>query len=268
MDEMIKGYLLEVKNRIESNVSPDEIEFDLRQATDKVDVEQLTVSDRVHIADYALGFLSDEQRKQMAKSLIKEQIVEQRKALSFWSTITAQSGMIDTGYIAQHLVSFCTKIPGQGMRGKGLDLIDGSEVKSANFIDSKDKKGATEPRWNFSSNQDASLEEFLHYKFIYLVSIDYSTEKNMRIRIWKVDVRKHTALRKRYREWMDNPARNSRNFQLFPPKSETDSIYAHHGSNREGQLPPTDIALENVIGAEKIFHAEVIKDDVVISKFN
>ena len=94
----------------------------------------------MRISTYALNLLSHEQRKQLAKILIEEQIVKQRKMLSHWGTLTAQSFIIDTGYIAQHLVSLQTQISGQGMRGKGDDLCDGAEVKSANFIGSLDKK--------------------------------------------------------------------------------------------------------------------------------
>ena len=67
---------------------------------------------------------------------IQEQILDQRDKLRFWRNVTKQAAQIDTGYIAQHLISLITSIPGGGMRGKGDDLADGSEVKSANFIDS------------------------------------------------------------------------------------------------------------------------------------
>ena len=90
----------------------------------------------------------------------QEQVLEQRKKLTHWSTITAQSSQIDTGYIAQHLVSLQTQIAGQGMRGKGDDLCDGSEVKSANYLDSLDKKGAVAPRWNFNAVTIDIMERF------------------------------------------------------------------------------------------------------------
>ena len=267
MKRQIEYYLNEIGMIIENNRNEKQINSELYKATAQLDSAELSIDSRVHIAHYLLKKLSREQRMCLCQEIITEQIVKQREKLAHWSTLTAQSGMIDTGYIAQHLVSLCTRIPGQGMRGKGVDLIDGSEVKSANFIDSKDKKGVTEPRWNFSASNDEKLLDFLHYKYIFLVSLDYSPDRNYRIRIWKIDVRTHTALRKRYKEWVNNTERNSRNFQLFPPKSETNSIYAHHGSDKKGQLPPTEIALENVMGAKKIFHAEVIDDNVRIFTF-
>lgn len=267
MDDRIKQYIKQISEMLATSSDPDLINSELSGVTMEVDASELDIDTRVTIASYVLKLLGREQRIELCKTLIMEQVVKQRERLRFWSTLTAQSGMIDTGYIAQHLVSLCTMIPGQGMRGKGKDLVDGSEVKSANFLDSRDRKGAKEPRWNFSVTKEDALAEFLHYKLIYLVSLDNSAEHRLRIRIWEVDIRKHTALRKRYKEWMENPQRKSNNFQLFPPKSESDSIYAHHGSNKEGQLPPTEIALENVAGARKIFHAEVIDGHVVVSVF-
>ena len=267
MNEEVKKLLLEMKYIIQNNNEDEKITEKLYATTSKINNSELGIESRVHIAEYTLKLLSRNQRIILCKNLIKEQIVEQREKLSHWSTITAQSEMIDTGYISQHLVSLCTQIPGQGMRGKGVDLIDGSEIKSANFIDSKDKSGASLPRWNFSFANEDNLLDFLHYKYIYLVSLDYSPNKNFRVRIWKINVKTHTALRKRYKEWVNNPVRHSKNFQLFPPKSETNVIYAHHGSKKSGQLPPTEIALENVNGANKIFHAEVINNNVEILNF-
>ncbi len=54
MEEYIEGYLFELKNSVEANNNPNEIEADLRHATDMVDVDQLPVPERVQIAKYAL----------------------------------------------------------------------------------------------------------------------------------------------------------------------------------------------------------------------
>ena len=184
--------------------------------------------------------------------------------------------MIDTGYIAQHLVSIQTQIAGQGMRGKGDDLCDGSEVKSANFLDSLDKNGATAPRWNFMANTVDIMERFLNYTAIYLLSIDYSPEHNCRIRIWKVNIQEHTILQERYKEWMvklgypkfaDTTKKPSVNFQLFPPNSGTNENYARHGNGRTNGFTKLHIPLEDTPGSELIFKAEVINNEVIISKF-
>lgn len=123
----------------------DNIDAIMHRITSQIPVHVLPVEGKVVVAQTILTTLSLEDRKNLAMQLLQEQVIEQREKLNYWSTITAQSSQIDTGYIAQHLVSLQTQIAGQGMRGKGDDLCDGSEVKSANFLDSLDKK-ALSPR--------------------------------------------------------------------------------------------------------------------------
>jgi hypothetical protein len=67
--------------------------------------------------------------KQLIAALIKELFLDQRRVLTKWTGITNQSAQLDSGYIAQHLISLLTGIKGIRRRGKGLDLSDGSEVK-------------------------------------------------------------------------------------------------------------------------------------------
>lgn len=276
MEERILAYCELLSSLINHNTPADEVNGLLEKATSMLTIDEVTIQDRVRIATYALKLLSREQRKELARILIEEQIVNQRKMLSHWGTLTAQSFIIDTGYIAQHLVSLQTQISGQGMRGKGDDLCDGSEVKSANFIGSLDKKGKTAPRWDFSANNVAKMEQFLRYRMLYLTSIDLNPDNNCRIRIWQLDLNSHPILRDRYIEWMnvkgypkfnDSAIRHDVNFQLFPPRNKTNETFARHGSNRYGELPPIKIPLENVSGSELIFKAEVINDEVVISVF-
>jgi len=212
---------------------------------------------------------------ELAKDLLDEQVVRQRIKLNHWSSITAQSAQIDTGYIAQHLVSLQTQIPGQGMRGKGDDLSDGSEVKSANFLDSLDKKGATAPRWNFTAVTREIMERFLDYPTLYLLSMDLNTLGNFRTRIWKVNVSRHRILQDRYREWMaklgypkfDNERKASVNFQLFPPRLGTDENFARHGNGRKNGFSKLHIPLEDGIGSTKVFHAEEENGIITISVF-
>lgn len=247
----------------------------MRNLTDGIPVHDMPVSDRVIIASKILKTLSQEDRKELARCLLEEQVSEQRKKLNHWSTITAQSSQIDTGYIAQHLVSLQTKIAGQGMRGKGDDLCDGSEVKSANFLDSLDKKGATAPRWNFTAVTRQIMERFLDYPAVYLLSMDLNSNGGFRTRIWKVDVTKHSILRSRYIEWMDKlgypkfDANNEEgvNFQLFPPHSGTEETFARHGNGRSNGFTRIQIPLEGCDGSELIFRADEIDNQIVISKF-
>ncbi len=83
------------------------------------------------------------ERSDLIEELIEDFFVGSRRSLGKWARITGQSSQIDTGYIAQHLASLVLQVPGQGFKGKGLDLRDGSEVKSASIIDGRDR-----PRWN------------------------------------------------------------------------------------------------------------------------
>jgi hypothetical protein len=240
-----------------------------------MNVDAIPVADRVILSNDILQHLSREQRIALATALIQEQIVDQKNMLSHWSLVTAQSSMIDTGYIAQHLVSLQTQIAGQGMRGKGDDLCDGSEVKGANFIDSLDKNGATAPRWNFNSVSVDIMERFLDYKAIFLLSIDLNTYNQYRIRIWRVDIHKHLLLRERYKEWMQklgypkfaDPNHKSINFQLFPPRNGTDENFARHGNGRANGFDKLEIPLEDNIGASLIFRADIVDGVPVISVF-
>ncbi|MGI6163979.1 MAG: MamI family restriction endonuclease [Bacillota bacterium] len=231
----------------------------------------------VMLSNTILNILSHEDRKLLAQRLLEEQVICQRELLSGWSIITAQSSQIDTGYIAQHLVSLQTQIAGQGMRGKGDDLSDGSEVKSANFLDSLDKRGATAPRWNFTAINPQIMEQFLDYESLYLLSMDLNTHGLFRTRIWKLNIHKHQTLRNRYIEWMEKKGypkfQNttdypSVNFQLFPPRSGTDENYARHGNGRSNGFKPIKIYLEGVDGSELIFRADETENGrIEISKF-
>lgn len=265
----------ELFSAIIAESSPDNINENLNSLTKTINVDAIPVADRVVLSSHILKKLSREHRIQLAKLLIQEQIVDQKNKLSHWSLVTAQSSMIDTGYIAQHLVSLQTQIAGQGMRGKGDDLCDGSEVKGANFIDSLDKNGATAPRWNFNSVSVDIMERFLDYKAIFLLSIDLNPKHQYRIRIWKVDIHKHILLRNRYKEWMQklgypkfaDPSHKSINFQLFPPRNGTDDNYARHGNGRDNGFSKLNIPLENTEGSTLIFRADIIDDIPVISVF-
>lgn len=275
MEERLLKYKLLIDTAFKQAQTRD-VNESLLEATTKIPIDKIPVPDRVIISTYILKLLTREQRIYLSKKLIQEQVIGQRTLLSHWSTLTAQSSMIDTGYIAQHLVSLQTQIAGQGMRGKGDDLCDGSEVKSANFLDSLDKNGATAPRWNFTAVTLDIMEQFLNYKAIFLLSIDLDPSNNIRIRIWKIDIQKHTILRNRYIEWMNklgypkfsNTAKKPAvNFQLFPPTSGTNETFARHGNGRGNGFSKLQIPLENTAGSELIFSCYVKDGRIEITKF-
>lgn len=208
--------------------------------------------------------LSLEQREALIQRLIQRQIIDQRKDLAFFRNLTDQPAQIDTGYIGQHLISLIMGIKGGGFRGKGLDLADGAEVKSANFLDSMDKKGSVAPRWNFQANNLEAMESFLDYPAIYLVSVDQTVGERIRVRAWQVIPSLHEELKKRYIEWMEalgkpkllDPKRPGVNFQLFPPRNKTNETYARHGNGRSNGFEPLRIELQTPPGSQLIFHAE------------
>jgi hypothetical protein len=116
--------------------------------------------------------LSSNDRQRLARELVEELLVQERERLHKWRALTNQPAQIDTGYVAQHLVSILVRVPGGGFRGKGDDLADGSEVKSANFLDSFDARGATSPRWNFTIKQLTELRKYLDAPRLFVASID------------------------------------------------------------------------------------------------
>lgn len=221
-----------------------------------------------------LSSLNLQERGEYAIKLLQEQVIEQRANLHFWRDLTGQPAQIDTGYIAQHLVSIVTGIKGGGFRGKGDDLEDGSEVKSANFLDSLDKRGAVAPRWNFTCNDEAQMTGLLDYPAIYLVSMDFNPDNDMRFRVWKLLPRRHTLFKGRYEEWMEklgypklaDPGRPGVNFQLFPPRMGTTDDFARHGNNRKDGFKRLKIPLDDDMGAKLIFYAEIHQDEITLKQ--
>lgn len=62
--------------------------------------------------------------------------------------------------------------------------------------------------------------------------------------------------------------RPSVNFQLFPPRNETNENFARQGNGRSNGFSKLEIPLENVPGSELIFHAEENHDGTInIIKF-
>ena len=134
MNERIKKYCDLLSSLITPNTKPEDVNEQLTAATNTIEIDTVDVPDRVTISNYALKLLSKEQRMQLAKSLIEEQVVKQRNLLAHWSTITAQSSMIDTGYIAQHLVPFKPKLPVKVCVEKVMIFVTGPKLKVQIFL--------------------------------------------------------------------------------------------------------------------------------------
>lgn len=270
-------YVDDNKNHLEQlvqeyrNLFP--IDVVMRKISMDMQYNSLSVKERIEISTCVMNLLTHEERVQLAKIFLYEQIIVQRQSLATWGFVTGQAMQIDSGYIAQHLVSLIAKVPGQSMRGKGIDLMDGSEVKSANFLDSLDQKNSSNPRWNFPCNNMQDVLKFKDNENIYLVSIDLNTHGFFRIRIWKTSFKYHPVLNKRYDEWITKLAipkfnnkikRQSVNFQLFPPASKTEDTFARHGNNRD--FEKICIPLENTPYSQLIFRAdEMPSNEIAIS---
>lgn len=165
----------------------------------------------------------------LAADLIKELFVDQRKVMAKWSQITGQSPQLDSGYIAQHLISLLTGKRGSGWRGKGLDLDDGSEVKCASSVD-----GIDIPRWNHSFRSFQNIDKWLTAPNIYYVLFDIKPNSSLvRVRIWMITPSSDSSYETVLRAWAALPGRKSDNFQLHPPVSKDSNVATNECGNLE-----------------------------------
>lgn len=190
----------------------------------------------------------DQDLKNRAASLLQELFLDYRKVMRKWATLTGQGAGLDSGYIAQHLVSLITGKRGIGFRGKGLDLEDNSEVKSACVVD-----GVDVPRWNHNLNEVIKIDKWLGSPNIYYVLFDYLPPERtlVRVRIWTVSPATDQAYRKVLKRWQDK-RRQSNNFQLHPPVNKLNNV----ATNLCGNL---DLPL--------IFNAEESTEGKMVGKF-
>ncbi len=175
-----------------------------------------------------LSDLNKSNKEILAKKFVEEVILPQWTQLSAWNKLTNQTSQLDFGYLSQHLVSIISGIAGNDNRGKGDDLADGSEVKSASCIDAVDT-----PRWN-NVNCGAKLSADINSKFasmpyLFFVLLD-TTEKGrdiLRCRIWCVRPSEDEEFMKVMIGWAeenDNKQAEGKSFktnlQLHPPRWE------------------------------------------------
>lgn len=153
-----------------------------------------------------------------------------------WAALTGQSAQVDTGYIAQFVASIVLQIPGQGFRGKGDDLADGSEVKSAANV-----SGVDRPRWNHNLGtlaQDAKRkaegkptagDEYLSSPHVFYLLADRSASdtrvpRAIRIRGWLVDAQRDQDWRSLLIEYLESRKPGQYNLQLHPPVGWDDDV--------------------------------------------
>lgn len=191
-----------------------------------------------------LAKLNAEQRRFLISLLIKDFFSDQRRTLLKWASLTGQSAQIDTGYVSQYMASVCLGVPGQGFKGKGLDLVDGSEVKSAAILGGVDR-----PRWNHNLGtlaQDATrarkgLEPtwkayldapgFFYVLFDRVVSAEQMGLGVLRVRGWYVDAQADANWRDLFERYIASRTPGKYNLQLHPPVGYNDDIVVNTMGN-------------------------------------
>lgn len=197
-----------------------------------------------------LNGLTNDQRIALLEELFSDFFLSQHQVLQKWASLTGQTAQVDTGYIAQFVASLITGIPGQGFRGKGDDLVDGSEVKSAANI-----SGVDTPRWNHNmgtadsdkNKRDKGVkttsEKYLEAPYLIYVLADWAAvadndaSPELRIRTWCVDAQQDTAWRELVEKYNRDKRGKTHNLQLHPPVGYDDNLV----TNKTGNLDFTDV---------------------------
>lgn len=184
-----------------------------------------------------LGSLDHDERVRLLEILLEDFFVTQRLTLLKWAALTGQSAQIDTGYIAQHVASIVLSEPGQGFKGKGVDLADGSEVKSAAIL-----SGIDRPRWNHNLGTPADDEArakkalapawaaYLNAPVVFYLLFDRTTPNEgeedfaLRVRAWCVDPSEDLAWRDLVIRFVEGRKPSQYNLQLHPPVGYDDDV--------------------------------------------
>jgi hypothetical protein len=185
-----------------------------------------------------------QQRILLLEQLLYDFFVEQRASLLKWSALTGQSAQVDTGYIAQHVASIVLCEPGQGFKGKGLDLADSSEVKSAAIL-----SGVDRPRWNHDMGRVADdpkrvakgmkpkWHSYLNAPLVFYLLFDRVVEGEkggnlvLRVRAWAIDSRHDNEWRALIDRFLESRKGDKYNLQLHPPVGYDDSVVVNSLGN-------------------------------------
>lgn len=196
---------------------------EVREALDRIQRERKTI----------LSGLEYGMRLRLLEQLFLDFFSTNPAMLLKWAALTGQTAQIDTGYAAQHMASILLAVPGQGFRGKGLDLAHGGEVKSANAL-----SGVDRPRWNHgfdtvqkdaerrSKGQATKGEEYLNAPVVVYMLLDQPYEESgvLRVRVWLVDSRKDAAWRELISTFEQGKTGSTYNLQLHPPVGYDDDL--------------------------------------------
>ena len=173
-------------------------------------------------------------------------MIDSRSRLHRWRALTNQPAQIDTGYVSQHLVSIITGKPGGGFRGKGDDLVDGSEIKAANYLDAFDNRGASSPRWNLSVTQVNDLDKYLKVPFLYFVSVDLPPPQLRMLKEYELQCIQHLLVAAGVPP--DLRGKLPRSFDVLQDFFASDAV------RRLEKVFPTKVATKLVSVAEAQFH--------------
>jgi MamI restriction endonuclease len=217
-----------------------------------------------------LGQLSAEDRLRLLEDLFVDFFVVQWRVLLKWAALTGQSSQVDTGYIAQHVASILLAEPGQGFRGKGLDLLDGTEVKSAAIV-----SGVDRPRWNHNLGtlaQDAkrvaagkptTSEEYLASPTVFYLLFDRVVDPDqpelpliLRVRGWCLDGQADEAWRDLVTRYADTRTPGKYNLQLHPPVGYDDDIVVNTLGNLDFAHVKVLEARIHGLGPDEEFYVE------------
>jgi hypothetical protein len=183
-----------------------------------------------------LGDLTHDQRVALLDQLLLDTFAAQHQMLQKWAALTGQSAQVDTGYFAQFVASIVIGKPGQGFRGKGDDLVDGSEVKAAANI-----SGVDRPRWNHNLGTPAddarrrakglltAAQVYLSSPYLFYLLADRPTmaqgvARPLRVRAWLIDGRLDTDWRDLVTRYADQRTPSMYNLQLHPPVGWDDNL--------------------------------------------
>lgn len=199
-----------------------------------------------------LSPLTTDQKTHLLEQLFIDLFGQAHVTLQKWGALTGQSAQVDTGYIAQFVASIVMGEPGQGFRGKGDDLADGSEVKSAANI-----SGVDRPRWNHNMGKLAddpkrrarglptNSEVYLASPHLFYLLVDRPVGGHIdgpvpfRIRAWCLDAQLDSAWRDLVSRYVAQRSGDQYNLQLHPPVGYDDDIVV----NTLGNLDFAEILL-------------------------
>ncbi len=217
-----------------------------------------------------LGQLSTADRLRLLEDLFVDFFVVQWRVLLKWAALTGQSSQVDTGYIAQHVASILLAEPGQGFKGKGLDLLDESEVKSAAIV-----SGVDRPRWNHDlgtlandaqrreKNRQTKSESFLSSPNIFYLLFDRLVPDEagpaplvLRVRGWCLDAQEDSSWREVLYLFLDSRTGRKYNLQLHPPVGYDDDLVVNQLGNLDfGEVKVFEAQIHG-LGEQEEFHVE------------